>query len=161
MAEAFQNLGVNQATELAGLFQVTSVRHGFGHSERIADRFYRSVTNEHFKCATELPSSEPSQSPGLCRRHRIRHTQELVNSIRTILTKRKCLQLLDLGKTWANLQIPGEAGKWVRRDSNPHALVGQGILSPLCLPIPPLTPDTGLLNHQVILASFDSAATRS
>jgi hypothetical protein len=29
--------------------------------------------------------------------------------------------------------------EWVRRDLNPHALVGQGILSPLCLPVPPLT----------------------
>jgi integrase len=44
----FQNMRATRATELADRFPSHVCAQWLGHSERIADQFYRSVTDEHF-----------------------------------------------------------------------------------------------------------------
>lgn len=47
----FQNMRATRATELADRFPSHVCAQWLGHSERIADQFYRSVTDEHFQRA--------------------------------------------------------------------------------------------------------------
>jgi integrase len=50
----FQNMRATRATELADRFPSHVCAQWLGHTERIADQFYRSVTDEHFRrAATE------------------------------------------------------------------------------------------------------------
>lgn len=48
----FQNMRATRATELADQFPSHVCAKWLGHSEKIADEFYRSVTDEHFQRAT-------------------------------------------------------------------------------------------------------------
>jgi integrase len=48
----FQNMRATRATELADQFPSHVCAKWLGHSERIADEFYRSVTDDHYKRAT-------------------------------------------------------------------------------------------------------------
>ncbi len=56
----FQNMRATRATELADRFPSHVCSSWLGHSERIADQFYRSVTDEHFKKATQNPTQNPT-----------------------------------------------------------------------------------------------------
>ena len=48
----FQNMRATRATELADQYPSHVCAAWLGHTEKIADRFYRSVTDEHFERAT-------------------------------------------------------------------------------------------------------------
>ncbi len=52
----WQNLRASRATELADLYPSHVCAAWLGHSERIADAFYRQVTDEHFRKATAEPT---------------------------------------------------------------------------------------------------------
>ena len=54
----FQNMRASRATELADLFPSHVCAAWLGHSERIADAFYRQVTDEHLAKALELPRAK-------------------------------------------------------------------------------------------------------
>lgn len=49
----FQNMRATRATELADRFPSHVCAKWLGHTERVADEFYRSVTDEHYIRATE------------------------------------------------------------------------------------------------------------
>ncbi len=49
----FQNMRATRATELADQFPSHVCAKWLGHTERIADEFYRSVTDEHYTRATQ------------------------------------------------------------------------------------------------------------
>lgn len=51
----FQNMRATRATELADQFPSHICAKWLGHTERIADEFYRSVTDEHYSRATGVP----------------------------------------------------------------------------------------------------------
>ena len=51
----FQNMRATRATELADAFPSHTCAKWLGHTERIADEFYRSVTDEHYARATGVP----------------------------------------------------------------------------------------------------------
>ena len=56
----FQNMRATRATELADIFPSHTCAAWLGHSQAIADQFYRSVTDEHFRKAagvSGLPST--------------------------------------------------------------------------------------------------------
>jgi len=60
----WQNLRASRATELADLYPSHVCAAWLGHTERIADAFYRQVTDEHFSRATsaaENPARNPAQ----------------------------------------------------------------------------------------------------
>ena len=60
----WQNLRVSRATELADRFPSHVCAAWLGHSEKIADAFYRQVTDSHFDRATlDAPSSKAAQNP--------------------------------------------------------------------------------------------------
>lgn len=62
----FQNLRASRATELAHRFPSHPAAAWLGHSEKIADAFYRTVTDEHFRraCAdSEKAAQKPAQQP--------------------------------------------------------------------------------------------------
>lgn len=69
----FQNLRASRATELADLFPSHVCAAWLGHTEKIADGFYRQVTDAHFQRATGLDfvpntvvqkaAQNPAQSP--------------------------------------------------------------------------------------------------
>ena len=60
----WQNLRVSRATELADLFPSHVSAAWLGHSEKIADAFYRQVTDSHFDRATRIAtSSKAAQNP--------------------------------------------------------------------------------------------------
>jgi integrase len=50
-AKPFQNMRASRATELADVFPSHVCAKWLGHTERIADEFYRSVTDEHWRRA--------------------------------------------------------------------------------------------------------------
>jgi len=56
----FQNMRATRATELADQFPSHVCASWLGHSERIADQFYRSVTDEHFARAVRGVSEHSS-----------------------------------------------------------------------------------------------------
>lgn len=53
----WQNLRVSRATELADEYPSHVCAGWLGHSERVADSFYRQVTDEHFLRAVSAPQS--------------------------------------------------------------------------------------------------------
>ncbi len=56
----FQNCRATRATELAEIFPSHVVAAWLGHSERIAERHYLQVTNEHFQRAAQNPAQYPA-----------------------------------------------------------------------------------------------------
>jgi len=58
----FQNMRATRATELADRFPSHVCASWLGHTERIADQFYRSVTDDHFLRAT-TEGTKPTQNP--------------------------------------------------------------------------------------------------
>ena len=56
----FQNMRASRATELADLFPSHVCASWLGHSEKIADAFYRQVRDEHVARALALPTAIPS-----------------------------------------------------------------------------------------------------
>ena len=58
----WQNLRASRATELADLYPSHVCAAWLGHTERIADAFYRQVTDEHFTRATSA-AQNPAQQP--------------------------------------------------------------------------------------------------
>lgn len=64
----WQNLRASRATELADLFPSHVAAAWLGHTERIADSFYRTVTDTHFERATGGAARNPAQQvPAMCR----------------------------------------------------------------------------------------------
>lgn len=63
----WQNLRASRATELADLYPSHVCAAWLGHTEKIADTFYRTVTDSHFMRATEGPTPgsirNPAQNP--------------------------------------------------------------------------------------------------
>ncbi len=63
----WQNLRASRATELADLYPSHVCAAWLGHTEKIADTFYRTVTDSHFMRATEAPTPgsirNPAQNP--------------------------------------------------------------------------------------------------
>lgn len=59
----FQNMRVSRATELADQFPSHVCAAWLGHTEKIADMFYRQVTDEHFRKATQNPTQKATQNP--------------------------------------------------------------------------------------------------
>lgn len=59
----FQNLRASRATELAEMFPGHVAAAWLGHSEKVADRHYRQVTEEHFERAKAESEKEP-RAPG-------------------------------------------------------------------------------------------------
>ena len=57
----WQNLRVSRATELADHFPSHVCAAWLGHSEKVADEFYRQVTDEHFLRATSGAAQNPAQ----------------------------------------------------------------------------------------------------
>ncbi|MGQ9915702.1 MAG: tyrosine-type recombinase/integrase, partial [Thermogutta sp.] len=57
----FQNMRASRATELADMFPSHVCAAWLGHTEKIADAFYRQVTDEHIAKALALP--EAKQNP--------------------------------------------------------------------------------------------------
>ncbi len=55
----WQNLRASRATELADAFPSHVAAAWLGHTSEIADRHYRSLTEEHFQRAIEMPVSMP------------------------------------------------------------------------------------------------------
>jgi len=55
----WQNLRVSRATELADHFPSHVCAAWLGHSEQIADAFYRQVTDDHFTRATTTRTADP------------------------------------------------------------------------------------------------------
>jgi len=67
----WQNLRATRATELADRFPSHVCAAWLGHTEAIADEFYRQVTDEHFERATaadEKAVRKPVRAGGACRR---------------------------------------------------------------------------------------------
>ncbi|WP_350210880.1 tyrosine-type recombinase/integrase [Botrimarina sp.] len=62
----FQNLRATRATELADQFPGHVVSAWLGHSERIADRHYRQVTDQHFERASGEKSAAPGAEEYVC-----------------------------------------------------------------------------------------------
>lgn len=70
----YQNMRASLATELADLYPSHVCTHWLGHSLRIADQFYRSVTDEHYKRASsgtdsgtlvaQIPAQQVSEGNG-------------------------------------------------------------------------------------------------
>jgi len=59
----WQNLRASCATELADTFPSHVCAAWLGHSEAVADAFYRQVTDEHFARAAIGPAQNPAQQP--------------------------------------------------------------------------------------------------
>jgi len=60
----WQNLRASRATELADLYPSHVCSAWLGHSEKIADAFYRQVLDEHFRKATAEPTpARAAQNP--------------------------------------------------------------------------------------------------
>jgi hypothetical protein len=60
----FQNMRATRATELADIFPSHTCAAWLGHSQAIADQFYRSVTDEHFRKAAGV-SGQPGTAEQL------------------------------------------------------------------------------------------------
>ena len=53
----FQNMRASRATELADRYPSHVCAAWLGHTERVADAFYRQVTTEHWQSAVSCPSA--------------------------------------------------------------------------------------------------------
>jgi integrase len=60
----WQNLRVSRATELADEYPSHVCAAWLGHSERIADTFYRQVTDEHFARAAQKAAQKAHETTG-------------------------------------------------------------------------------------------------
>ncbi|QOV92540.1 site-specific integrase [Humisphaera borealis] len=64
----WQNMRATRATELADLYPSHVCAGWLGHTEAVADEFYRQTTDEHFRRATEAARNPAQQSPAGDRR---------------------------------------------------------------------------------------------
>jgi integrase len=66
----WQNMRSTRATELADLYPSHVCAAWLGHTEAIADEFYRQVTDEHFQraSAAQNPAQQASESAGMERK---------------------------------------------------------------------------------------------
>lgn len=60
----WQNLRVSRATELADLYPSHVCAAWLGHSEKIADAYYRQVTEDHFARAAQNPAQKAHETAG-------------------------------------------------------------------------------------------------
>lgn len=108
----WQNLRASRATELADIYPSHVCAAWLGHTERIADTFYRQVTDEHFRRAT-AGRSEATQNP----------TQHPPESDR-IGRKPKnpdCTEMAENAESYHTLPSGAAScgqAEWVLRDSN-------------------------------------------
>ena len=65
----FQNLRASRATELADLFPSHLCAAWLGHTEKVADAFYRQVREEHILRAVNLPNALASQATQKAAQH--------------------------------------------------------------------------------------------
>ena len=84
----WQNLRVSRATELADLYPSHVCAAWLGHSEKVADAFYRQVTDVHFDRAVgdmvggaaQNPAQQPSEMAGNGRNEKKENTLEPVKT---------------------------------------------------------------------------------
>lgn len=60
----WQNMRVSRATELADEYPSHVCAAWLGHTEKVADAFYRQVTDEHFARAAQNPAQKAHETAG-------------------------------------------------------------------------------------------------
>jgi len=76
----WQNLRASRATELADEYPSHVCAAWLGHSEKIADAFYRQVTDEHFARAAQNPAQKLHEVTGNERNQKTPASAQAVNS---------------------------------------------------------------------------------
>jgi integrase len=157
----FQNLRASRETELMREYDLATVCRWIGNSPAVAANHYATSVDLDADFARAAGKAAAPVDPPEKAQQKAQWTTSVRGDQRMTVQPSDSTQPLATSgvvndrHAWSSVDLNQD---WARRDSNPHVLNGQGILSPRRLPIPPLAPKRSVSDGQLTPPSTESAS---